>query len=431
MKILIIHYRYYEASGPEKYLFKVSRLLESNGHIVIPFSLNYSKNIQTRFTTYFPKPLVDNFHINQHKKNIPFTSKIKILLRSAYNNEVFRKLMNLLETEKPDVVYVLQYAIKLSISIFDACEKYNIPVVLRLSDFNLICAKNICYRSRNTCIKCVKNPYSSVKYSCVHDSKIESFIYYIIQRFNWIKKFQYKIDAIIAPSKFTIEIVKKSKKYSNLKYYHIPTFIDNEAYRHLKIKKEVNLNDGINLSYWGRIEEDKGIDILILAIKQLSDEGYNVRLKVFGDINSEYAKSQIKIVFEQKISNIKFYGYVSNSKIYDLVKETHFSIIPSRWFDNMPNTLIESCLFSIPPIVSNIGSFKELIEDNKNGFSFEPVESVALVAKIKKLFDLSSEEYLKVANNCRMWILKYANKTDHLIQLVSVFQKVINEKNSK
>ena len=33
MKIIIIHYRYYEASGPERYLFNVSKIpVEKSGH---------------------------------------------------------------------------------------------------------------------------------------------------------------------------------------------------------------------------------------------------------------------------------------------------------------------------------------------------------------------------------------------------------------
>ena len=47
MKIIIVHYSYYELSCPEKYLFGISNLLKDKGHSVIPFSLNYSQNIET------------------------------------------------------------------------------------------------------------------------------------------------------------------------------------------------------------------------------------------------------------------------------------------------------------------------------------------------------------------------------------------------
>ena len=63
MKIVIIHYRYYEASGPEKYLFSISQLLEEKDHVVIPFSLNYAENERIKFAKYFPNPVMKQFHI--------------------------------------------------------------------------------------------------------------------------------------------------------------------------------------------------------------------------------------------------------------------------------------------------------------------------------------------------------------------------------
>ena len=61
MKILLIHYRYYEASGPERYLFNISKLLNDYGHEVIPFSLDYQKNRSSEYSKYFAKPVVEYF----------------------------------------------------------------------------------------------------------------------------------------------------------------------------------------------------------------------------------------------------------------------------------------------------------------------------------------------------------------------------------
>ena len=44
-----------------------------------------------------------------------------------------------------------------------------------------------------------------------------------------------------------------------------------------------------------------------------------------------------------------------------------FVIIPSKWFDNLPNTLIEAYSFGKPVIMPNHGSFKEF-QTNPNLF---------------------------------------------------------------
>ena len=64
MKIILIHYRYYDASGPETYLFNVTKMLTDKGHEVIPFSLDYAKNKKSDYSKYFPKPVIENFHFN-------------------------------------------------------------------------------------------------------------------------------------------------------------------------------------------------------------------------------------------------------------------------------------------------------------------------------------------------------------------------------
>ena len=145
MKIIIIHYRYYEASGPERYLFNVSKLLKENGHKVIPFSLDFKQNKKSKYSKHFPQPVVDQFHVSQ-QSNISAKNKLKIIKNSFYNKDVFDKLDELIKKENPDIAYVLQYGNKLLTSICDVCKKNKLPVVLRLSDINLIDTLNsICY----------------------------------------------------------------------------------------------------------------------------------------------------------------------------------------------------------------------------------------------------------------------------------------------
>ena len=69
MKIIIIHYRYYEASGPERYMFNISKLLREKGHQVIPFSLDYALNNKSDYSGHFPKPIIEEFHVSKDNMN--------------------------------------------------------------------------------------------------------------------------------------------------------------------------------------------------------------------------------------------------------------------------------------------------------------------------------------------------------------------------
>ena len=89
MKIILIHYRYYDASGPETYLFNVTKMLTDKGHEVIPFSLDYAKNKKSDYSKYFPKPVIENFHFNKEGSAISLKNKISIIKNGFYNKNVY------------------------------------------------------------------------------------------------------------------------------------------------------------------------------------------------------------------------------------------------------------------------------------------------------------------------------------------------------
>ena len=431
MKILIVHYRYYEASGPEKYLFGISKLLEDKGHTVIPFSLNYSENKESEFSEFFPKPIVSNFHINDVKNELSLKDKVRIIKRSFYNLEVYKKLSLLIKETKPDVAYILQYGTKLTISIFDAIHRANIPTVLRISDFNLICAKNTLYRQGHICTSCTTNKLFSIVNRCVHNSLAQSLIYYCIQKYNEFSHFERKIDAFIAPSTFTISTIKNTNQYKSCKFVHIPTFVNQTKKDHLFDKSIEKIEHGLKLCYVGRISDEKGLDLLIDAIYYLSEKNLSISLDIYGDDNCEYAIIQKQKVLDLKLNNVIFKGYMDNKSIINIYSNYHFSIIPSKCFDNMPNSLIESCMNGVPVIASRIGSLQELIHDGINGYTFEAFRTEDLASLIEFLVGIDQSEYNKLSMNSQSWASGHCDKDTHCESLIDLFTNVIYEKNYK
>lgn len=424
MKILLIHYRYYEVSGPEKYLFNIKNALEELDHEVIPFTLGYHKNKKSKYEKYHPEPIAQEFHLNKAKLSI--YDKIQILFNSFYNISVYNSLSKLIRTEKPDIAYVLQYTTKLSISPLIALRKNNIPIVHRLSDFNLVCAKNTLFRESSVCTKCLKSDLFSIKHKCVNDSLSQSLSYFLIRKFQNILKFQKLFDLIIAPSYFTIKTVKKVKKFKTTSFLHLPTFYERKFDEIATVK---NFDSSFKkLCYVGRIAEDKGLQLLIEAFQILSKKKLKIQLDIYGDDTNEFStqiKNQIK---EYNLTNINFKGYVPNREISSVFESYDYSIIPSLWYDNMPNSFIESCRQKTPVICSRLGSLEELIEDGATGYFFYPINGQSLSSTILKLYTQTEEEYHKMTEKCYEKILSITNKEAHLETLLSNFEKILNEK---
>ena len=105
MRILLVNYRYFISGGPEKYMFNIKKMLEDNGHEVIPFSIHSNKNVETEYSKYFVEPIGsrDATYFEECKK----TPKViwQMLTRSIYSTEVEKAIKKEIKDVKPDLVF--------------------------------------------------------------------------------------------------------------------------------------------------------------------------------------------------------------------------------------------------------------------------------------------------------------------------------------
>jgi len=426
LKILLIHYRYHSLSGPERYLFNLKSLLESKGHTIVPFSLKYDQNEISEFDKYFVEPLGDKNVFNYSKQeNISFFNKLKIVKNFIYNRRVYLQLSDLIKNEKPDIAYVLQYFGKLTHAVFDSCRDSGIPAVLRLSDYGLICAKNIFFRDGQICTKCLECQFNSVKFKCIHNSTSKSILNYLALKYAFLKGLTLKIDGLVTPSEFMKELILDSKYFKNNNIFHIPTF-----YLSKEVSKKTLLTSNItyDFCYFGRLVEEKGLTVLFEALLILKGNGIFPKVCIAGDYNNEYAKDLIVKCSEAKLKNVEFVGLLDKELVMELVSKSKFSIVPSIWFDNMPNSLIESQSCGTPVIASNIGSLTELVEDGYNGYLFKPGNSFELSSIMTKAINQSNLQLSILKSNSLKWVESYCSEETHYLSLISLFNKLITKK---
>lgn len=384
MKILIINYRYYEAGGAERYLFNVTELLEKNGHTVIPFSLRFRMNRPSAFSAYFAEPPggdESNFYFRDVSKKPG--SVFSLLARQFYSKHVYDRLTKLIKDTKPDLAYVFHFLHKMSPSVIDACYDQKIPVVVRLSDFGLICPKNNFYRDGAVCELCQSQLWNSVKYRCVQDSKAASFVNYIAYRFNFLRGFQKKITAIVSPSAFTITRFMQNRHFKDLTFHPIPTFVDPLLLESGKHRKSKGLKKMI---YWGRISYEKGIETLLQAKSLLQHEGFKGSLELIGDGEKEYIDKIKRLKTQLQLTDVDHVPFLEKEELYEKIKQADVAVVPSVWYENMPNSLLEAQALGIPVIASDIGSLREVIQDGHNGLFFEAGNAGSLANAIKKIF---------------------------------------------
>lgn len=411
MRILLVNYRYFISGGPEKYMFHVKKLLEENGHEVIPFSIHSNKNVETEYSRYFVEPIGsrDATYFEECRK----TPRVigQMIARSCYSLEVKRAIQKEIREVKPDLAYVIHFVNKLSPSVIRGAKQMEIPVVLRLSDYFLLCPAFTFLHQKKICEDCLTKGYwSCIKKRCVKGSLPASVIRVFSMKLHRLMRIYDDVDAFITPSEFLKDKLIRNG-FPQERIACIPTFTASITALNTGEAGDYGL-------YFGRITEEKGVDTVVRAYEGLKDH----RVKIAGDDTTAEAVRLKQYVRDRGIRNVEFVGFKSGAALEELIKGSRFTMIPSIWYDNLPNTALEAFQYAKPVLASRIGSLPELVTDGYNGYLFEPGNAEELAEKIKRLDDAKIVQVLG-AGSRSILSDRFAAKA-HYHALMDVFDKV-------
>ncbi|MCJ7498512.1 MAG: glycosyltransferase [candidate division Zixibacteria bacterium] len=341
--------------------------LESLGNKVIIFSMQHPRNLETRYSKYF----VCNVDYNGSNS---FLNKAKMSLNIFYSLEARKKMELLLDEEKPDLAHLHNIYHQISPSILPVLKKRDIPVVMTLHDFKLVCPNYTFLRDGQTCEECEgKHFYKAIKYRCVKNSYWKSLLCSLELYFHrFLKIYQNSVDIFITLSKFSQE---KMIQYGipEKKLLLLPNYIDLPA-----DGSERNLGEYI--LFFGRLSEKNGVFTLIQAMEKLK----GVPLIIAGE--GELLPALKEYVREKKLDNITFSGFLNGKKLEQTIENSLFTVFPAICYHNCPMSILESFAYNKPVIGSNLGSIPELINDGIDGLLFEPKNVEDLAEKISYLY---------------------------------------------
>lgn len=153
-------------------------------------------------------------------------------------------------------------------------------------------------------------------------------------------------------------------------------------------------SDAISLCFVGRVEEEKGVGLLINALLDLSD---NEKLKInsvhiVGDGKAlTYYKSKVR----KSNLNIIFHGFLPRNDVHNIYKQSHCIVLPSA-SEGFPKVISEALNYGCIPVVSDISSISHYVKNEINGFLFYPVERKKLLENLKKMINLNEVNYKKM-----------------------------------
>ncbi|HAM49815.1 MAG TPA: glycosyltransferase [Nitrospiraceae bacterium] len=371
MKIVFLVHQFFPEyyTGTEKFVYKMSSMVQKVGHSVRVLTYSLYQD------SFFDKTMGGILYKDFTYKGVPVTAmrhrKIPENVGVVLGDRSMRAIAeHLLSREKPDVVHV-GHPMRVNEFIW-ASQSLDIPYVLTLTDFWLICPKvNLVNSKGDLCAG--PDEGKTCKYTCP-----EFHADFIADRSRSARDILFGAKKVVSPSRFLGGVLKNAMGALDI-------MVINHGISYSQIKRndrKAETGDPLIFCYAGSLNDHKGVHTLIDAFKMIKAD--HVVLKIFGSgPNPLYVNRLLDMAKRDK--RIEFCGVYPEDDVGNILSNVDVAIIPSLVYENYPLVLHEALACNTPVIASNIGGMAEKIQDGINGFSFRVGDAESLKAIMERI----------------------------------------------
>lgn len=395
MKVLNISQSDKIIGGSDIYFRNLTSLLRENGVEVSEF---YSSDQSLRY------PREAKFE----------SPSLRDIINFVYNREAKSKIKDFIFDLS--VAHLHIYYGKLSSSILAPLVKAEIPIVQTLHEYKVVCPAYTMYRDGNVCYDCAGGKYyNSFVNACNRGSYARSLLSSLEQYVARANGSVEHIDKFIAVSYFQKKLlVQMGLDESKVSVVH--NFVDAKGLLPEKFRGEYFL-------YFGRIEEVKGIFVLLKSLRYLKTR-YGIDLPfVFAGAGS-FESIAVNYCEENDLHDVQFLGFCDRDRVLALLGGCIATVVPSVWPETFGLTVVESLAAERACIVSNIGGMPEIIRDEVDGYIVEPGDELELADKLRYLYaNLGVAERMGVTG--RIGVMEKFTPSVHFEKIKEVYSQVL------
>ncbi|HXM21605.1 MAG TPA: glycosyltransferase family 4 protein [Terriglobales bacterium] len=355
MRILYCNKYNFPFSGTEVYMFELMDLMRAQEHEVALFSMADPRGVPTPYDQYF-LPKID-FKSPAHG----LMARAKLAAHAIYSTDARRRLRQVIAAFRPDVAHVRNIYHHLSPSILWELKAQGVPVVYHLNDFKLLCPTYNMVAKGHACERCRGGQFRHVLTEGCYTGPPGSALVLMAEAYlhRWLGTYQKCVDHFLTPSRFAKEKLLQNG-FSAEKITVLPHF------QKLPAQAPPNAAADAPILYFGRLSPEKGVADLLRAMKHLP----HVQLQIAGDGPQ---RSELEsLARELCLKNVKFAGHVGGKDLDRLIASACFTVLPSRAYETLGKTILESYAWGRPVIASDLGSRRELVDQGETGLLFPP-----------------------------------------------------------
>ena len=268
-------------------------------------------------------------------------------LNFFHNKDAFYETLKRIDDFKPDVIHLHNLFYSASPSVLKAAKKRDIPVIMTLHNYRLLCPGALFLRDSKVCTKCknISIPYYGVKHKCFQDSYAKSALLASFIGYNKINNtWANTINKFIVLTPFIKKLIVDSSLKINPENIIVKPNSTDDLLDNVKKNRENKY------LFIGRLSEEKGVNILVEAFNKIP----NIQLDIVGD------GDLLENLKNKANRNIVFHGSQNKTFIRKMLNQTKALIFPSIWYEGLPNTLIEAFSTGTPVLASDIENINDI-----------------------------------------------------------------------
>ncbi|MCX6784065.1 MAG: glycosyltransferase family 4 protein [candidate division WWE3 bacterium] len=131
----------------------------------------------------------------------------------------------------------------------------------------------------------------------------------------------------------------------------------------------------VNFLYLGRLEKEKGLELLLMAFKNVLEKEPTATLTIVGS-------GPFKL---QASDSITILGAVDYKDVPRILASASVFVLPTLRHEGLPMTLVEAAASGLPLVASDMGGIKEIVRDGVNGFLLKSGDASVLSETLVKL----------------------------------------------
>jgi glycosyltransferase involved in cell wall biosynthesis len=407
MKILLINKFFHRRGGAEVVFLNTAVLLRRAGHTVVEFSTKHPENENS--------PCADTF---VESADFPTLQGVRPMMREAvraiYSREAYRKLLELVRREKPDIAHVHNYYFHLTPSILYALRDAGVPVVHTLHDYHLACPNHgfYDYRRNVVCEDCPRYGFHRVLVrGCMRVGRVRSLVAYLEAiLYRALGTYRRLVQHYIAPSEFL---------RSKLSPRPVPP--DRISVLPNTVEDVGGLGpvpgDGA-FFYAGRLSREKGLDLLLEVARRLPKTRW--RLAGSGPLENELRRA----MESEGLSTVTLLGHLKGEALREEYRRALAVVLPSRCYENCPLTVLEAMSAGRPAIGARIGGIAELVREGETGWLFAPGSADDLERIVGKA-PAQPDVLVRIEASARRAFIERYAPAIHLERLLAIYEKAI------